>query len=65
MKLHHQITTNYQAHACTKYLETYSGFRSITNYEGDEVDLDDGVGADVEDDGDADGDTPPTPRRSW
>jgi hypothetical protein len=40
-------------------LETYLGFQSITNYEGDEVDLRDGVGADVGNDGDADGETPP------
>jgi hypothetical protein len=51
--------TNYQAQTCTKYLETYSGFRSITNYEGDEVDLDDGVDVDVGDDEDVDGETPP------
>jgi hypothetical protein len=40
-------------------LETYSGFRSITNYEGNEVELRDGVGADVGDGGDADGETLP------
>jgi hypothetical protein len=39
-------------------LETYLWFQSITNYEGDKVDLRDGVGADVGDDGDADGETP-------
>jgi hypothetical protein len=42
-------------------LETYLGFWSITNYEGDEVDLRDGVDDDVGDDGDDDGGTALSP----
>ena len=39
IKLYRKIMTSCQAQACTHHLNNIPGFRSTTNYEGDDVDL--------------------------
>ena len=48
-----------------KALKQYIGFNLITNYEGNDVDLRDGDGADVGDDGDGDGEASPYTKEEW
>ena len=46
-------------------LKTISRVQSITNYEGDEVDLEDGDGGDNGADGDVDGEASPYTKEEW
>ena len=48
-----------------KALKQYLGFNLITNYERNDVDLRDGDGADVGDDGDGDGEASPYAKEEW
>ena len=57
--------TRCQAQACTQHLNNIPGFRSTTNYEGDDVDLEMGMVLMVVLVKMVLQVLPPTPRRSW